>query len=442
MNIFHFKKWSIIVCPVLLLVSVVHTGLVAQTQISLSQAISSAQENNRAIHIAEQTTTINEANLARTRANFLPYVGLQVTDVVSNNPLNVFGFKLLQEEVQQADFNPALLNDPGSMNQFAIQLNAMMPLNNPEARAKQRAAQSQVQMQKAMGTRTVQGVELQVTQAYYTLVLTQAALEVLEKTYAAALDNYQVAKNFYDRGLLLKSELLEMEIMVNQSQLALGAGKTNWENAQSQFNQVINTMEFTEYLPTDSLVVHRRLIAADSGPDPDRADFKAMQHSIYSMEHMLRAADKAFIPKLQAFGNYQLNDEVPFENRATNYQLGLTMVWDIYKGSSRRFTKNKIQADIQKQRMVLEQKRSEAELQSNLTKRSIEDLKNQIALHDLSIRQAKEVLEIKKNRFAQGLERSTDIVNAETDLSHNRLARLEALFELNIKNAYLDFILK
>ncbi len=66
----------------------------------------------------------------------------------------------------------------------------------------------------------------------------------------------------------------------------------------------------------------------------------------------------------------------------------------------------------------------------------------QIKMHELSIEQAKEALKIRKNRFAQGLEKSTDIINAETQLSLRKLARLQSFYELNMKIAYLKYLLK
>lgn len=414
----------------------------AQTEISLEQAIERARQNNRSILIANQSTEIHKAELEQTKAHFLPYIGVKVTDVITNNPLNVFGIKLLQEQVVQSDFDPTLLNNPDARNQFNMQLNVMMHLFNPEAKAQQKAVKSQIDMQDAMAHRTSQGIELEVTQYYYQLLLSQKAVEIMQETYDAALSNYQEGNNFFDQGLLLKSELLEMQIMVNQSKLALGTAKMNLANAQSQFNHIINTEEFTEFLPTDTLIGKDFLSMDADMIDNERADFRAMIHGISALHHVMDAADKSFIPKLQAFGSLEMNDEIPFENAANNYQVGLTLSWDIFKGNIRNSTRNKTKVEIQKQEMVLDQKRAEAHLEMINTRRAIVDLKSQIDLHDLSLVQAEEALKIRKNRFKQGLEKSTDVVSGETNLSHKKLARLQALFELNMKIAYLNFILK
>ncbi len=412
-----------------------------QTPIKLDDAIEMARKSNRSIQIANQSIAVQEATFEQTKGNFLPYFGIQLTDMVTNNPLNVFGFKLKQEVVEQSDFDPVLLNDPDIRNQFNLSFNAMMPIYNPEAKAEQNAVRSQIKMKASMADRTAQGVELEVIKSYYMLGLALNALEVLEDTYEAAQSNYTIADNIFNQGLMLKSDLLDMNIMVNQSKLALTSAKINVANAQSQFNYVLNTDNHTEYTPTDGLVDQNEIVLLQEEINPNRADFKAMYHGIEAMESMVKSADKSFLPKLKAFGNFELNDEVPFEKNAHNFLVGISLGWDIYKGNMRKTTINKTKAEIAEKQMELERNIAKAKLEIVNTRRSIEDLNAQIELHDLSIAQAEEALIIRKNRFKQGLEKSTDIINAETQLSHKKLARLNSLFELNMKNAYLKFLL-
>jgi len=416
--------------------------LIAQTPIGLEEAISMARQSNRSIQLADQSTKVQKAIFEQTKGQFLPYFGIEVTDIATNNPLNVFGFKLMQEEVRQADFDPAVLNNPDVRNQFQISANVMMPLLNLEARSEQDAVRSQIKMKESMAQRTMDGIELEVVKSYYMLLMAQKAVDVLEETYKAAEANYEIALNSYDQGLMLKSDLLDMQIMVNQSELTLGTAKTNEANAQSYFKHVLNTPETSDFIPIDFLMEVAEFMNIESSLNPERADFKAMHHGIEAMDHMVIAANKSFLPKISAFGGVALNDQVPFENRATNFQIGVTLGWDIYKGNSRKSSINKIKAEIEEKQLELEQKMDDAKLEILKTERAIEDIKSQIALHDLSIRQSNEALTIRKNRFEQGLEKSTDIINAETQLSQKKLARLNSLYELNVQNAYLKFLLK
>jgi outer membrane protein TolC len=318
----------------------------------------------------------------------------------------------------------------------------MMPLYNPEAKAEQEAVSHQIKMSESMALRMTEGIEMEVVQSYYRLLLSQNAVTVLNGTYAAAQSNYNVVENYYNQGLMLKSDLLEMQVMVNQSELALQSAQMNVENAQSQFRHVLGVVTQTDYLPIDALSAASTLDISEGELSAHRADFESMQHGINAMHSMVTAADKSFLPKVKAFAGFELNDGIPFAMRANNFQVGVTVGWDIYKGNMRQTTINKTKAEIAEKQLELEENKAQAELEILITRRAIDHIKSQIALHDLAISQTEEALKIRKNRFEQGLEKSNDIIMAETQLTQKRLERLQALYDLNVKHAYLKYLLK
>ncbi len=413
----------------------------AQVKISLDEALGMARDRNQTIQMAQWDTEIQKAVLEQSKGNFLPYFGVQVNDIATNNPLQVFGFKLLQEEVQQSDFNPSLLNSPDVHNQFNLAFNAMMPLYNPEARSEQQAIKSRIQMTDAMAKRTMQGIELEVIQAYYMLQVTSAAIDVLEKSLTAAQSNYKVVKDLYDQGLMLQSDVLEVQVQVNQATLALGSARMNAENARAQFNYLLNNDTIVIYTVSDTLEDWSPEDFGINELNTNRADLEALRHGIVALEHVAEASRKSFFPKVRAFGSFELNDAIPFENRANNFQIGLSLNWDIYAGNRRKPTIDKTRSEIAKQKVMLEQRMAESKLELKKTSLAIAEILDQIKIHDLSIQQGSEALQIRKNRLAQGLEKSTDIITAETQLSQKKLARLNALYELNVKSAYLNFLM-
>ena len=413
----------------------------SQTPISLKEAISISRQSNRSIRKANQSIAVRKATYEQTKGNFLPYFGVELMDVVTNNPLQVFGFKLLTEETKQEDFNPALLNSPDVTNHFSIGFNGMIPLYNPEAKAEQVAVLNEIKMSESVAQRTVEGVEMQVIKSYYLLLLTQSAVDVFTESYEAAQSNFRVTQNYFDQGLMLKSDLLEMQIMVNQNKLALQSAQLNKRNAQSQFNHVLANEDETEYQPTDELNSEVVLLSSGQKLNHNRADFQAIQYGIQAMESMAKAADKSFIPKVNAFAKLGLHNEVPYGIGANNFLVGVTVSWDIFKGNSRNTTINKTRAEIQETRLELEEQMASAQLEITQVSREIVDIISQIELHELSIVQAQEALRIRKNRFERGLEKNTDIINSENQLSQRKLARLQSLFALNVKQAYLNYLL-
>lgn len=438
MNIYSYSKVAGLINLMLLILISVENNLHAQTYISLNEAIERAKENNHSIQIADQAIAIQKAKYEQSKGLTKPYLGVQMTDMISNNPLNVFGFKLQQEQVVQSDFVPETLNDPDVRNFFNVSINTMMPIVNFQSKATQEAAKQQIEMKRSMANRSLQGVELEVKKTYFMLILANEAISVLEDSYEAAKSNFELAENFFNEGLMLKSDLLDMQLMLNQTEMALNAGQKDLSNVQAQLSYLVEGTEGFEYLPSDDLMTNAKMF--DFQLNNDRSDFVAMRKGVQAMNMMKKASDKMILPKLDAFGSFSINDEIPFENNANNFQVGLRLTWDIYQGNARKSTSKKVQAEMLEKELELEKMKSEARLQILNTQRNIELLEDQIDMHELSIQQAEESLRIRKNRFEQGLEKSTDLIMAEVQLSQKRLMKLQSQFEWNLQYAYLEFL--
>ena len=118
------------------LVLLIFSGSQAQegsVSISLEEAILEASVNNKSILISQTDEKIAEANYRQTNAVFLPQANVSYTAMTTNNPLNVFGFKLQQQSVTNNDFNPAVLNDPSTTQNYLTRADVQMPLLNVEA---------------------------------------------------------------------------------------------------------------------------------------------------------------------------------------------------------------------------------------------------------------------------------------------------------------------
>ena len=80
-------------------------------QLSLQEALQLAGENNLTAKSAEARELAARGQYRMANSVFLPGLTVSTTGITTNDPLSSFGFKLKQEVVTQADFDPAKLND-------------------------------------------------------------------------------------------------------------------------------------------------------------------------------------------------------------------------------------------------------------------------------------------------------------------------------------------
>jgi len=429
------------VIAVILLISASFFSTQAQvspTPIQLSEALELAQKANQQIRLAKIDEQIAGANLKQTEAIWLPQLNLSYTAMNTNNPLNAFGFKLQQANVTAADFNPALLNNPGATPNYLTQLSLQQPLLNMDMLYMRKAAEKQTEVLSLQTKRTVEAVKLQVTQVYLNLQFLYAAEAVTKTALTTVQSIYSFTKNRFDQGLMQKSDLLNVEVQVKNAETQLNDIQSKIASASDQLGLLMNQPKGIVYA-TSTLVLALPTTMVNTIPT-GRSDFKAMETGLGIYDIAIKGTKMSWLPRLNAFANYQLNDKRALGFNAGSYFAGVQLSWDILKGNQ---TKNKAATQIIEKSKLKEQYNSRLDqeqvaLQSAL--RNLKDAQYKYRQLQKSIEQAEEALRILQNRYQQGLVSTNDILLAQTQLSQQKLMQAEAkLAEYSAIN-YYDFL--
>lgn len=405
------------------------------------EVINKVISNNIALKIADQNYNVSQADYKQSRAVYLPNVSVSYTGMTTNSPLMTFGTKLNQEIVTQADFNPQLLNDPDRIENFNAKLEVQQPLINMDGIYQRKAAKIKLEAVALEKTRTTDYLTFEVEKAYMQLQLAYKAVEVLEKALETANTNKQHAQNSFDQGYLQKADMLMVAVRVNEVKNQLTTAKSNVNNASDYLNTLMNDKEYILIKPADTLEVNTLYKVADY-ISLDRSDFKAMKIATQAYEQMYKADKMAFMPRLNAFGTFEFNDDKAFQADANNYLVGAQLSWNVFEGAQRYSKIQKSRAAIDKSKLELEQHIANNNTAFNKAKRMYLDAENKLVLADLSVKQSKESLRIKTNRFKQGLEKISDVLISETMYAKKELEYFQTIFELNYAQAYLTFLSK
>lgn len=419
------------------------TMLSAQQTVPISKAgvLSTVHKANNSLKITTKEYEIAKADYNQSRAIFLPNITASHTGILTTNPLMAFGSKLNQEILTQADFNPALLNDPNEIRNFATKIELQQPLINVDGFYQRKAAKTKMEATNLKSERAKEYLTFEVEKAYMQLQLAHKAVEVLEKALATANANKQLAQNTFKQGYLQQSDVLAVAVRVTEVKNQLQTAKSNLANASNFLSYLMNKSEDVIYQPTDELMMNTSLDKAITISE-NRADIKAMALASEAYEKMHKADKMSFLPRLNAFGSYELYDNKIFNADANGYLIGAQLSWDIFKGSQRFGKMQKSKAQYEKSKLEYEQYKSKSQLELNKAKRMLQDAKNKVILTELAVKQSAEALRIRKNRFKEGLEKSTDLLNTETKYAQKQLEYYQTVYQYNFTKAYLKFLTK
>ena len=428
----------------LLLISL-SLGTFAQDTITVSknELLEKVTDKNLQIKIAEKTLAGAKADYNESNSLFLPKISASHTAMMTTNPLMAFGSKLNQEILTSADFNPALLNDPDKTENYATRIEVLQPLINIDGLYGRKAAKSKMEAFDLQLERTKEYLELEVNKAFMQLQLAYKAVEVLEKANATAQANLKLIENYNKQGLLQKTDLLSVQVRVNEVKNQLQYAKSNVQNASDYLAFLLDeSNENKIYKPLEVIENTIEISTFEIQLSTNRTDVMAMDKSVEAYEKMAKMSQMNFLPKLNAFGSYEMYDNQLFQTGAKGYTIGAQLSWDIFDGYKSIGKQQKAKAEFQKAEVEAKQYKAQSQLELNQTNRQLADAENKVNLTKLALEQAQEAYRIRANRFKEGLEKTTDLLQSETLQQQKELEYLQAVFEYNFTKKYLEFLTK
>ncbi|MEO9964241.1 MAG: TolC family protein [Reichenbachiella sp.] len=400
-----------------------------EMKLSMADAVKQAVEHNWQIQKANQNLGIATSELRSSNAVFLPNVNLSETYATTTDPLSAFGFKLQQQIASSSDFNPEILNDPGAVDNFKTRIYAEQPIINLDGINARKAASAGVQASEFNLRWTKSLISLQAKNLYFQLQLAHENSKVAESALEAAKDNYRVANDLFNQDLIHKADLLSAELRMTEIESQRMAAENQKNNANAALTHFLRLDRSITILPADLIAnmevpkEYLEMTEISSG----RSDLQALSSQVRASDQMVKSSKGSLLPRLNAFASYEWNDQSLFGTSANNYMLGARLEWDIFKGGKnlamiQRATYRRNLAEIS-----LQEKLSDSQRELDRTKSNLILAKKQVELAALAVKQAEETYRVRADRFEEGLERTSDVLFAESDLLAKRINHLQSM---------------
>ncbi|HET7119127.1 MAG TPA: TolC family protein [Hanamia sp.] len=438
------KRYSVIskIFFTTFLLGLFFTKTVAQEKtefLSIKEALDAVTSNNSAVQSARIDEAIAQQKYKQTNAGFLPQINFSYSALATNNPLNVFGFKLQQRTVTAADFNPEKLNHPSATSDFTTKIEVQQPLINMDAVYLKKSAEAQAESYQFKAKRTTEYLIFETQKAYYQLQLTHQAVSVWEEALSTVKAIYDFTSNRFNQGLIQKSDLLNVEVQVLDIESKLNEVKANVLNASDYLGVLMNKPTGILYR-ADSLKEIQSNGKTELSLPGNRTDFLAIEKAIEATGLMMKSSRMKLFPRINAFGSYQLNDKSFAAFNATSYLAGIQLNWNIFDGNNIKRQVDGLKLEQDKLGVQLHSMQQENQM---MLEKSYRDLANslfKIKQQHAAISQADEALRILQNRYTEGLVNTTDVLSAQTQLSKQELMLGQAIFGSNTSQAYIQFL--
>jgi outer membrane protein TolC len=437
--IFKHQKGGIILLIIFLSIGKIIAQEGNEKALSLEEAIEQTLAQNQQIKIARLNQAAAQTDVDKMKSIYLPQVEASATGSVNNIPLHAFGTKLQQGAISQADFAPSSLNSPASITNLQTQIMVKQPIFNQDIKPMQAALNAKLGAYQLQSIRTEKVLSREVRQAYLQLQLIYEMGKVLNKAKITTEANLKLAKDNLEAGYIQQADVLAVEVRLTEIETQLLQVTHNIQNISDQLSFLMGQDYGQKYMPTSQLNYEDKSAILLPIAPLNRSDIKAMEKQIEAHSYMITAHEKTNLPRINAFGSYGLNNRLDFSEAQHGYMIGIQASWLIFDGHKNKNNIRKAKMELEKSQTQLKQLVAKNQLELTVAKRKMIEAQSKIELSQKSIAQAKEALRVKTDRFAEGLERTTDVLIAETTVAQKEMEYIEAIFQY--QSAHSDLLL-
>jgi len=352
-----------------------------------------------------------------------------------------FGTKLNQERIAMEDFNPDFLNNPDNITGFATKLEVRQPIVNMDAVYRKKAGKVKSEVLEIKEERTKEHIQFELKKAYMMLQLAYKMMGTLENAKLTTLANKKVVDNYYQNGMIQKSDVLYLEVRLGEIENQIRYAQSNILNASDYLFFLLNEEpKGRVFKPEEELEYQGNLLSEEPVLNPNRKDLQAWEKSLEAYDLMIKSSKSEFLPRLNAFGSFELYDDTFAQFDANGYWAGIQLSWNLFNGLRSKSQQVKLKTEKLKTQTEIEQYTKQSSLELHKAYRQVLDADNKVALAKLTWEQSNEAYRIRKNRYDQGLEKSSELLTSETMMAQKELEYHQAIFEYNTALAYYQFL--
>jgi outer membrane protein TolC len=431
---------AVLLSLLLAMAGTVEAGQALRTmRLSLQEALRIARENNYTIKAANSRVAQADAKITQTRQSTLPRVTLSENAVITNDPGAALVFKLQQNIIETADFDPAKLNDAGLINDFNTSLQVMQPIYNADAAIGRSIAKGARKVQEHMAGRTAETIELQVARLYYGLILARRNIEAIEQSIVTMHSHSREAAKAYSAGIMSKSDKLSTEVRLaelNEQKLMLHDAV---KSASDMLKVLLNLDPGVLVVPTGDFVIDKGspVVDGDSVPE-NRNDLIAMQTVADLAAKQGEMARASRLPKVNGFLRTDLHSDDLFSG-GSSWMMGVNVQWDLYDGMASKGRILEAKALEIEARYNYEAAKSGSVAEIRKAVREMKTAKARIAVARQAIEEARVSLDYIGSQFRSGMAMTFELLMREGAFTFAKLRLNQARYDYCIAKSELDY---
>jgi len=288
---------------------------------------------------------------------------------------------------------------------------------------------------------------LRVKRAYYEL-LQKEKLEMVAKQGVAQLEaQLDVAKNFYDVGMVPKNDVLQAEVNLANAKQGLVVAQNDVLVAKALFNTVLRRPVDAPFTVADVLTHQPFSLAYDKAVATalaSRAEIRIAELGVASAEKDIVLAKKDYFPSVNFKANYyRTGDNVDLDGGEgitdrDEWDIMAIASWTFWEWGKTRYGVHEKLRRLEQARLARTENEDLIRLEVKRAYLRVKDAESAILTVERAVEQAQENLRINQERYKEQVATATEVIDAQTLSIRTQNNYYNALSVFNVSWAELD----
>ena len=281
---------------------------------------------------------------------------------------------------------------------------------------------------------------------YFTVLKAQKLLEVARQAVAQIASHEKTAQDMFEQEMIAKNDLLEAQVRRAQAEQDLVRAEQGVDLAKAMFNTVLHQdVEAPVDLadPADEQRVMLSLTESQALAMQRRPVISEIDTTIKQAQTGVKLAQSTYYPKLafvtayNRIGDHAATDSMKYLD-ANTWSMTVNMDWTFFEWGKKSNVVGEQKVKLLEAQEIKKEVVDKVMLQvKDAWLRTQENWKN-INVSRTAIARAEENFRINQNRFNQQMSTTTDVLDAQTLLTHARSNYNNSLYDYFISRAMLE----
>jgi len=288
--------------------------------------------------------------------------------------------------------------------------------------------------------RIYQELTLRVKEAYFQTLKAEKLKEVAQQAFRQVSAHREVARHFYEAGMIPKNDFLQAEVQLAQFRQNLVKAENGVELARAAFNTLLRLgLEVTIFLPEPLVYLPFpfSLEAAQKKALAIRPEVRELDLLVAQASKSVGLVRSNYYPKVILSASYTKAEDRPLPQTESWNVIALAK-WTFWEWGKTNHQVEEGKVKVRQAENAREELKDGIRLEVKQAYLGMTEAEKNIPVAQKAIEQAEENLRINQARYQEQVATSTDVLDAQTLLTQALTNFTNALADFNIAQARLE----